>query len=80
MAQRVSRCAIAVPHATFESDTSPGICESYQSHFPCGLVVGKSLMLVAIVIENAFRPYNGRTVVDFWFAVCCRSARIKEVT
>ena len=27
---------------------------------PCGLVTGKSLMSVAIVLENAFRAYNGR--------------------
>jgi hypothetical protein len=30
---------------------------------PCGLVPGKSLMSVAIVVENAFRPYNGRSSV-----------------
>ena len=26
----------------------------------CGLVNGKSLMSVAILVENTFRPYNGR--------------------
>jgi hypothetical protein len=62
MAQRVSRCAFAVSHATFDSDTSPRICEWRQSYFPCGLVAGKSLVSVAIVVENAFRPVNGRLV------------------
>jgi hypothetical protein len=27
---------------------------------PRGLITGKSLMSVAIVVENAFRPVNGR--------------------
>jgi hypothetical protein len=63
MAKRVSRCASAVPHATFDLDTSPRICEWRQSYFPCGLVAGKSLMSVAIVLENAFRPYNGQSFI-----------------
>jgi hypothetical protein len=28
---------------------------------PCGLVIGKSLRCLAIVVENLFRPYNGRS-------------------
>jgi hypothetical protein len=28
---------------------------------PCGLVTGKSLILVAIVVENLFRSSNGRS-------------------
>jgi hypothetical protein len=29
---------------------------------PCGLVIGKSLRCLAIVVENLFRPYNGGIV------------------
>ena len=29
---------------------------------PCGLVAGKSLILVAIVVENLFRSSNGRSI------------------
>lgn len=27
---------------------------------PCGLIAGKSLMLLAIVVENSFRSPNGK--------------------
>ncbi len=33
--------------------------------FPCGLVVGKSLRCMAIIVENFFRPHNGRTSVQW---------------
>jgi hypothetical protein len=35
---------------------------------PCGLVAGKPLNSLAIVVENLFRSSNGRIVVDFRFA------------
>jgi hypothetical protein len=34
-----------------------------SEYLPCGLVVGKSLRCMAIIVENFFRPYNGRSVV-----------------
>ena len=43
------------------------LCELSKS-LPCGLVAGKSLMLMAIEVDNPFRSPNGRTVVDFSFA------------
>ncbi len=34
-----------------------------SEYLPCGLVVGKSLRCMAIIVENFFRPYNGRSSV-----------------
>jgi len=39
---------------------SPTFLESCSEYLPCGLVAGKSLTLLAIVVENPFRPNNGR--------------------
>jgi hypothetical protein len=36
------------------------LCELSKS-LPCGLVAGKSLMLMAILVENPFRSPNGRS-------------------
>ncbi len=37
-------------------------CSNSWSRLSCGLVAGKSLMLAAIVVQNVFRPDNGRSV------------------
>ena len=35
-----------------------------SEYFPCGLVVGKSLMCMAIIVETFFRPSNGRSAIS----------------
>ena len=56
---------VAVCHCCAASyvrfDATPIICEQRQSHFRAGYLQSKSLMPVAIVVENAFRAYNGRS-------------------
>jgi hypothetical protein len=42
-----------------------------QSYFPCGLVASQSWMSVVIVVENAFRPYDGRSAAGFAVSVLC---------
>lgn len=53
-------CAVAVPRLAFGSVGKHRFFASSSEYLPCGLVGGKSLMLTAIVVENAFRPSNGR--------------------
>ena len=45
------------------------LCELSKS-LPCGLVAGKSLMLMAIVVDNPFRSPNGRLSVVEPDSVC----------
>jgi antitoxin VapB len=61
--QHVLRCAVAVPNVACGSDASPRISLLCAKSLPCGLVAGKSLMLMAIVVENSFRSLNGRSAV-----------------
>jgi len=61
MTQHLSRCAIAVPRAPFESMQLQQFANAPKS-LPCGLVTGKSLMSVAIVVENTLRPVKCRSV------------------
>jgi hypothetical protein len=55
---RPPRCAVDVPRVAFGSDASARICDACLESLPCGLVVGKSLMSLAIVAENFFRSSN----------------------
>jgi hypothetical protein len=57
----LSRCAFGVTRLAFGSGASPRIYASCSKSLPCGLVVGKSLMSATIVVENSFRPVNGRS-------------------
>jgi hypothetical protein len=55
----LSWCAIAVPRAPFESMQLQQFANGAKVT-SARLITGKSLMSVAIVVENAFRPVNGR--------------------
>jgi hypothetical protein len=44
----------------------------------CGLVVGKSSVSIAIVFENGFRPYNGRSAVFRSIDLNIRALMLKE--
>ncbi len=60
MSYHAWRCAIAVPRVVFGFFASPRICARCSKPLPCGLTTGKSLISVAIVVENAL----GRITAD----------------
>ena len=58
MTQHLSWCAVAVSLAPFELMQLQQFASSVK--VTSGLVIGKSLRCLAIVVENLFRPYSGR--------------------
>jgi len=72
------RCAAAVPRVSLGRDASPRICVWCLKSLPCGLVAGKSLMSVTIVVENSFRPPNGR-LVSFGPGVLFKSSDFNDL-
>jgi hypothetical protein len=56
-------CAVAVPHVSFGSAKNSQISCVVSKSLPCGLVIGKSLRCMAIIVENFFRPSNGRSSI-----------------